>query len=229
MQFHVITLFPEMFSALDAGLMGRAQRQGLVSIRAHDLRAQGLGHYRQVDDTPYGGGCGMVMRPEPLAAAIDAVDALAPGLTRILMTPQGEVLDQSMVRELAAIRPGLMLIAGRYEGFDERVRTLVDREISIGDYVLSGGEVAAMAVIETVARLLPGVLGNAESLREESFGATVTLEYPQYTRPEEFRGMRVPEILLSGDHGKIKQWREDESRKRTARRRPDLADERRRP
>ncbi|MGH7839981.1 MAG: tRNA (guanosine(37)-N1)-methyltransferase TrmD [Candidatus Binataceae bacterium] len=227
MQFHAITLFPEMFTALDSGLIGRAHRQGLVSIEAHDLRTHGLGNYRQVDDTPYGGGCGMVMRPEPIAAAIEAVDKLAPGLTRILMTPQGEVLDQPLVRELAAIRPGLMLIAGRYEGFDERVRTLVDREISIGDYVLSGGELAAMAVIEAVARLLPGVLGNAESLREESFGGAVALEYPQYTRPEEFRGMRVPEILLSGDHGKIKQWREAESRKRTARRRPDLAGGRR--
>ncbi|HLW69173.1 MAG TPA: tRNA (guanosine(37)-N1)-methyltransferase TrmD [Candidatus Binataceae bacterium] len=222
MQFHVITLFPEMFSALDAGLMGRAQRQGLVSIHTHDLRAHGLGNYRQVDDTPYGGGCGMVLRPEPLAAAIDAVDSTAPGLTRILMTPQGEVLDQPLVRELASLRPGLMLIAGRYEGFDERVRTLVDREISIGDYVLSGGELAAMTLIEAVARLIPGVLGNADSVREESFGVTVALEYPQYTRPEEFRGMRVPEILLSGDHGKIRQWRAAESRKRTARRRPDL-------
>jgi tRNA (guanine37-N1)-methyltransferase len=223
MQFHIVTLFPEMFTALDAGLIGRAQRQGLITIKAHDLRVHGLGNYHQVDDTPYGGGCGMVMRPEPIAAAIEAVDATVPGLMRILMTPQGEVLDQGLVRQLAELRPGLMLIAGRYEGFDERVRTLVDREISIGDYVLSGGELPAMVVIEALARLVPGVLGNAESTREESFGSALTLEYPQYTRPEEFRSMRVPEILLSGDHGKIKQWREHESRRRTMRRRPDLA------
>jgi tRNA (guanine37-N1)-methyltransferase len=234
MQFHVITLFPEMFAALDAGLIGRARKTGLIAVHAHDLRDHGLGHYRQVDDAPYGGGVGMVMRPEPLAAAIAAVELAAveagtPGLTRVLMTPQGEVLDQPMVRELATLRPGLMLIAGRYEGFDERVRTLVDREISIGDYILTGGELAAMVVIESITRLVPGVLGNPESLEEESFGAAVALEYPQYTRPEEFRGMRVPEILLSGDQGKIKDWREAESRKRTARRRPDLLDRRRRP
>jgi tRNA (guanine37-N1)-methyltransferase len=229
MQFHVITLFPDMFAALDAGLIGRARKTGVIAVHAHDLRDHGLGRYRQVDDAPYGGGVGMVMRPEPLAAAIASVEGAAPGITRVLMTPQGEVLDQPMVRELATLRPGLMLIAGRYEGFDERVRTLVDREISIGDYVLTGGELAAMVVIESIARLVPGVLGNPESLEEESFGAAVVLEYPQYTRPEEFRGMRVPEILLSGDHGKIKDWREAESRKRTARRRPDLLDRRRRP
>jgi tRNA (guanine37-N1)-methyltransferase len=221
MQFRVITLFPEMFAALDAGLLGRARKQGLISIQAHDLRQHGLGNYRQVDDTPYGGGSGMVMRPEPIAAALEAVAAATPGLTRILMTPQGQLLDQAIVRELGELRPGLLLIAGRYEGFDERVRTMVDREISIGDYVLSGGEVAAMAVIEAVARLIPGVLGNPDSLAEESFSSG-SLEYPQYTRPEEFHGMRVPEILLSGDHGKIKGWREAESRKRTERRRPDL-------
>jgi len=222
MEFHVITLFPEMFAALDSGLVGRAQKQGLITIRAHNLRDYGLGNYRQVDDTPYGGGSGMVMRPEPIAAAIDAVSAERPGLLRILLTPQGETLDQPMVRELAGHPVGLLFIAGRYEGVDERVRALAEREISIGDYVLSGGEVAAMAVIEAVARLVPGMLGNPESLAEESFGAAGMLEYPQYTRPEEFRGMRVPEILLSGDHGKIRRWREEEARKRTARRRPDL-------
>ena len=228
MHFHVITLFPEMFSALDAGLIGRARKSGIIEIQAHDLRNHGLGHYRQVDDTPYGGGVGMVMRPEPIAAAIAAVDALAPGLTRVLLTPQGEKLDQSIVREFAALRPGLMLIAGRYEGFDERVRTLVDREISIGDYVLTGGELAAMVVVESVARLASGVLGNPQSLHEESFGDGNQLEYPQYTRPEEFEGLRVPEILLSGDHGKIKDWRQAEARRRTARRRPDLISRRRR-
>jgi tRNA (guanine37-N1)-methyltransferase len=228
MEFHVITLFPEMFDALEAGLIGRAARQGLITIRAHDLRAHGLGNYRQVDDTPYGGGSGMVMRPEPIAAAIDSALAEREGLLPILMTPQGEVLDQAMVREFAQYRPGLLLIAGRYEGVDERVRSLVDREVSIGDYVLSGGELAAMVVIEAVARLVPGVVGNPESLNEESFGASGLLEYPHYTRPEDFRGMRVPEILLSGDHAKIRAWREAEALKRTERRRPDLGARRKR-
>jgi tRNA (guanine37-N1)-methyltransferase len=227
MEFHIITLFPEMFDALEAGLIGRAARQGLITIRSHDLRAHGLGNYRQVDDTPYGGGSGMVMRPEPIAAAIDSVRAEREGLLPILMTPQGEVLDQAMVRELAQYRPGLLLIAGRYEGVDERVRSLVDREVSIGDYVLSGGELAAMVVIEAVARLVPGVVGNPESLNEESFGAGGLLEYPHYTRPEDFRAMRVPEILLSGDHAKIRAWREAEALKRTERRRPDLGAARR--
>jgi tRNA (guanine37-N1)-methyltransferase len=227
MEFHVITLFPEMFDALEAGLIGRAARQGLITIRPHDLRAHGLGNYRQVDDTPYGGGSGMVMRPEPIAAAIDSALAERDGLLPILMTPQGEVLDQAMVREFAQCRPGLLLIAGRYEGVDERVRSLVDREVSIGDYVLSGGELAAIVVIEAVARLVPGVVGNPESLSEESFGTGGLLEYPHYTRPEDFRGMRVPEILLSGDHAKIRAWREAEALKRTERRRPDLGARRR--
>jgi tRNA (guanine37-N1)-methyltransferase len=222
MEFHLITLFPEMLTALDAGLIGRARERGLISIQAHNLREHGLGNYRQVDDTPYGGGSGMVMRPEPLAAAIDAVMAERPKLLRVLMTPQGELLDQPLVRELASGQDGLLLIAGRYEGVDERVREMVDREISIGDYILSGGELAAMVVIESVARLVPGVLGNPQSLDEESFGTGGMLEYPQYTRPEEFRGMRVPEVLIGGDHGKIRAWREAEARRRTERRRPGL-------
>ncbi|HEX4209334.1 MAG TPA: tRNA (guanosine(37)-N1)-methyltransferase TrmD, partial [Candidatus Binataceae bacterium] len=218
MEFHVITLFPTMLTTLDAGLIGRARERGLFSVHGHDLREYGIGRYRQVDDSPYGGGSGMVMRPEPIARAIETVAASRPGLLKILLTPSGETLGQPLVRELAEARPGLMLIAGRYEGVDERIRSLIDREISIGDYVLSGCELAAMVVIEAVARLLPGVLGNPESLAEESFGTAGLLEYPQYTRPEEFRGERVPEILLSGDHGKIRAWREEESRKRTARR-----------
>lgn len=223
MQFHVITLFPEMFeSPFASGLIGRAARQGLISIAVHALRPHGLGRYRQVDDTPYGGGSGMVMRPEPIAAAIDSVLADHPGLWKVLLTPQGEPLSQAAVRELAGREPGLLLIAGRYEGFDERVRLLVDQEMSIGDYVLSGGELAAMVVIEAVARLLPGVLGNPESVQEESF-CRERLEYPQYTRPEEFRGLHVPPVLLSGDHEKIRAWREQAARERTARRRPDLA------
>ncbi len=222
MEFHVITLFPEMFAAANwPGMIGRALKAGLIHIEAHGLREHGIGNYRQVDDTPYGGGSGMVLRPEPLFGAIDAVMGAHPGLWRLLLTPQGEPLDQAMVRDLSARRPGLLLIAGRYEGVDERVRSQADRELSIGDYVLSGGELPAMVVIEAVARLVPGVLGNPESLAEESF-AEGLLEYPHYTRPEEFRGMRVPEVLLSGDHRKIREWRKREALKRTARRRPDL-------
>ena len=209
-------------SPFRAGMIGRAIDDGLIVLKAHPLREHGLGNYRQVDDAPYGGGSGMVMRVEPIAAAIDAVNTARPGLWRILMTPQGEVFDNSMARDLAKRAPGLMIVAGRYEGIDERVRSLVDQEISVGDYVLSGGEIPAMSVIEAVGRMIPGVLGNPASLDEESFAAGM-LEYPQYTRPEEFRGMRVPEILLSGDHGKIREWRAAESKRRTARRRPDLA------
>jgi tRNA (guanine37-N1)-methyltransferase len=221
MEFHIITLFPAMFKALDAGLIGRAQTSGLITIRTHDLRDYGLGSYRQVDDTPYGGGSGMVMRPEPLAAAIDEALAENRQLLRILMSPQGDMLNQQVVRELSQA-PGLLLIAGRYEGFDARVLSMVDRELSIGDYILSGGELAAMVTIEAVARLLPGVLGNPESLAEESFGSSGMLEYPQYTRPEEFRGMRVPEVLQSGDHRRVREWREAEALKLTLQRRPHL-------
>jgi tRNA (guanine37-N1)-methyltransferase len=206
MEFHIITLFPEMFdSPFRGGMVGRAIEQGVIVVKAHPLRPYGLGKYRQVDDQPYGGGSGMVMRPEPIAAALDTVMTDHPGLWRILMTPQGAPLVQEKVRALAARKPGLLLIAGRYEGVDERVRSMVDEEISIGDYVLSGGEIPAMALIEAVARLQPGVLGN-----------------PQYTRPEEFRGMHVPEVLISGDHGKIRAWREAQARRRTELRRPDL-------
>ena len=222
MEFHIITLFPEMFdSPFRGGMVGRAIEQGVIVVKAHPLRPYGLGKYRQVDDQPYGGGSGMVMRPEPIAAALDTVMTDHPGLWRILMTPQGAPLVQEKVRALAARKPGLLLIAGRYEGVDERVRSMVDEEISIGDYVLSGGEVPAMALIEAVARLQPGVLGNPDSIEEESF-TTAMLEYPQYTRPEEFRGMHVPEVLISGDHGKIRAWREAQARRRTELRRPDL-------
>ena len=223
MEFHVITLFPEMFeSPFRAGMIGRAVEQGLIHLRVHPLRPFGIGSYRQVDDAPYGGGSGMVMRPEPLAAAIDDVTSQHSGLWKVLMTPQGEVFGHALARELLAKPRGLLLVAGRYEGIDERVRSLVDQEISIGDYVLSGGELPAMVVIEAVGRLIPGVLGNPDSLTEESFAAGM-LEYPQYTRPEEFRGMRVPEVLLSGDHGKVREWRRAEAEKRTTRRRPDLS------
>src|SRR5271156_840866 len=222
MEFHIITLFPEMFdSPFRGGMVGRAIEQGIIVVKPHPLRPFGLGKYKQVDDQPYGGGSGMVMRPEPIAAAIDTVMSEHPGLWCILMTPQGIPLTQRKARELATRTSGLLLIAGRYEGVDERVRAMVDEEISIGDYVLSGGELPAMVLIEAAARLVPGVLGNPESLVEESF-AYGLLEYPHYTRPEEFRTMRVPEVLLSGDHQKIREWRKAEALKRTAHRRPDL-------
>jgi tRNA (guanine37-N1)-methyltransferase len=222
MEFHIITLFPEMFeSPFRGGMVGRAIEQQIIVVKPHPLRPFGLGNYKQVDDQPYGGGSGMVMRPEPIAAAIDAVMAEHPQLRRILMTPQGAPLTQEKVRELAIHTAGLLLIAGRYEGVDERVRAMVDEEISIGDYVLSGGELPAMVLIEAVARMQPGVLGNPDSIEEESFSAGL-LEYPQYTRPDEFRGARVPEVLLSGDHAKIRAWRDEQARRRTQERRPDL-------
>jgi tRNA (guanine37-N1)-methyltransferase len=222
MEFHVVTLFPEFFhSPLDCSLLGRAIKTGLISVVIHPLRNYGLGRYRQVDDEPYGGGHGMVMRPEPIAAAFDAIMAQRPGLWRIILTPQGEMLDQTKVEELAQRKPGLLLLAGRYEGIDERVRAWADQELSIGDYVLAGGELAALVVIEAVTRLVPGVVGNPCSLREESLSGGM-LEYPQYTRPREFRGQRVPDVLLSGDHERIRAWRHDQALQRTRQRRPDL-------
>jgi tRNA (guanine37-N1)-methyltransferase len=222
MEFHIITLFPEMFdSPFASGIMARAVRGGLVKIQTHNLREHGLGKYRQVDDEPYGGGSGMVMRPEPIAAAIDTVLQQHPKLWRILLTPQGELFNQAIAADLARRPAGLLLIAGRYEGVDERVRAMADQELSIGDYVLSGGELPAMVVIEAVTRLLPGVLGNEASLDEESFGSGL-LEYPQYTRPEVFGGAAVPAVLLSGDHEKIRRWRQEQALQRTRERRPDL-------
>ncbi len=222
MEFHLVTLFPEMFaSPFESGIMSRALRNGLVKIETHNLREYGLGRYRQVDDEPYGGGSGMVMRPEPIAAAIDAITQRRPGLWRVLLTPQGELFRQPIAADLAKREPGLLLVAGRYEGVDERVRAMVDQELSIGDYVLSGGELPAMVVIEAVTRLIPGVLGNSASLEEESFGSGL-LEYPQYTRPESFRDATVPPVLLSGDHEKIRQWRREQALARTLKRRPDL-------
>lgn len=207
MEFHVITLFPELFAAANwPGMVGRALKAGLVKIEAHSLREHGLGGYRQVDDTPYGGGSGMVMRPEPIAAAIDAVNAERPGLWRILMTPQGEVFDNSMARDLAKRAPGLMIVAGRYEGIDERVRSLVDQEISIGDYVLSGGEPAALVIVDATVRLLEGAMSDMDSARTDSHWSG-GLSAPSYTRPATYRGFAVPDVLMSGDHKRIDAWR----------------------
>jgi tRNA (guanine37-N1)-methyltransferase len=222
LHFEVLTLFPELFdSFLTASLLGKAIEGGLVAVSRTNPRDHGLGRHRSVDDAPYGGGPGMVLRPEPLAATIEQVEAARGPTHRVLLSPQGRLFTQSLAAELAS-RPRIMLICGRYEGIDERVATLFAHDVvSIGDYVLSGGEVAAAVVIEAVARLLPGVVGKCESTVEESFSGG-RLEYPHYTRPPEFRGLKVPDVLVSGDHAAIAAWRREQSLRRTQERRPDL-------
>jgi len=221
MQFHVLTIFPEMFtSPLSASLLKKAQDKGIVSCTVHNLRNYTTDKHRSVDDSPYGGGQGMVMKPEPVVAALEGVCQSLSTPWRILLSPQGPPLTQAKVVELAQ-RESLVLLCGRYEGIDERIRPFIDEELSIGDYILSGGEIAALVIIDAVARLIPGVVGNQESVEEESFSHGL-LEYPHYTRPEEFRGMRVPEVLLSGNHAKIADWRRQQSLLRTRERRPDL-------
>jgi tRNA (guanine37-N1)-methyltransferase len=223
MRIDVLTIFPDEVSRfLGFSIVGRARQQGLLDIVCTDIRDFTHDRHRSVDDKPFGGGPGMVMACGPIFEAVEHAESLDPTpTTRILLTPQGRRFDQSLAGELAT-RERLLLIAGRYEGFDERVRTgLAPMEISIGDYVLSGGEAAAIVVVDAVARLLPGVLGDASSIIEESF-ADGLLEYPQYTRPREFRGMEVPEILLSGRHEQIDEWRLEQARHRTRQRRPDL-------
>jgi len=223
MRIDVLTLFPEMFDGpLQASILGRAAGSGAVKIVLHNIRDYAEDKHHIVDDYPFGGGPGMVMKPEPLFAAVEAVAALdrQPGRV-VLLTPQGRLLTQSIGEELSR-QERLILVCGHYEGVDERVREhLVDDEISIGDYVLSGGELPAMVLIDVVVRRLPGVLGSEESLTEESH-AEGLLEYPQYTRPPEFRGWKVPEVLLSGHHAQIAAWRRRQSLLRTARRRPEL-------
>lgn len=218
MRITVVTLFPEFFGEpLGVSIVGRAVEQGLLSVVVHDLRDHGLGAHRQVDDAPFGGGPGMVMMVEPLAAALDALG----DTHRVLLTPAGRPLDQGVLDRFAGLE-ALTLVCGRYEGVDERVAEhLVDEEVSLGDFVLAGGEVAALAIVEGVARLLPGVVGNPLSTETESFRDGL-LEEPQYTRPAEFRGWRVPEVLLSGDHGRIAAWRAERRLERTRERRPDL-------
>jgi tRNA (guanine37-N1)-methyltransferase len=223
MRIDIITLFPEMFRGpFDSSIIARAQEQALVKIELHDLREWGEGRHHVVDDAPHGGGAGMVLKPGPLFEAVEAVRPLAepPGRV-VLLTPQGRLLDQSTVNELAT-NERLILLCGHYEGVDERVREhLVDDEISIGDYVLSGGEPAAIVLVDAVVRRLPGALGSEESLAEESHDHGL-LEYPHYTRPSEFRGWPVPEVLLSGNHPEVDRWRRRQSLLRTALRRPDL-------
>jgi len=219
-RIHVLSLFPEMLgSPLAGGVLGRARERGLVEIFLHRLRDYASGRHLQVDDTPYGGGQGMVMMPGPLVTAIEHV-AAADRPRRILLSPRGTPFSDARARALASA-PALLLVCARYEGVDERVTAFVDEELSIGDYVLSGGEPAALVVIDAVVRLLPGAVGNAASPEEESYAAGL-LEHPQYTRPEEFRGVRVPDVLLSGDHAAIARWRREESLRLTLARRPDL-------
>jgi len=218
----ILTLFVEMFDAVrTTSIVGRAVERGLVEIYCTNIRDFAADNYGSVDDAPFGGGPGMVLICQPVFDAVEHVRSQAepPGKV-VLLSPQGSPFDQAAARQLAG-EDRLILLAGHYEGFDERIRTLADMEISLGDFVLSGGEIAAMAVLDAVVRLIPGALGKDESTYEESFSAGL-LEYPQYTRPREFRGMAVPEILLGGDHGKIDQWRGEQAKLRTRQRRPEL-------
>lgn len=221
MRIDIVTLFPDMCEGpLRASILGRARERGLIDVRVHDLRAFAAGRHHVTDDAPFGGGGGMVLKPEPLAACLEAVRT--PGSRTILLDPAGRRLTQEVACELAVPGSHLVLVCGRYEGVDERVREhLVDEELSIGDYVLTGGELAALVVTDAVTRLLPDALGDAEAAGRDSF-ARGLLEHPQYTRPEVFRGWAVPPVLLSGDHGRVARWRRVMSVWRTWRRRPDL-------
>jgi len=228
MRIDIITIFPKMFTAvLGSSILKRAQEKGKVSIFVHNLRDFACDKHRTVDDRPFGGGPGMVMKPEPLFLAVEHIKKQAQSKTRqacpyvILLCPQGEVFNQDLAKRISR-RGHIILICGHYEGVDERVRQkLVDKEISIGDYVLTGGELPAMVLVDVIVRLIPGVLGDKNSLNFESFEGNL-LEHPQYTRPQDFRGMRVPKVLLSGDHKRIALWRQREALKRTRQRRPDL-------
>jgi len=222
MRFDILTLFPEMFSSpFQESILAKAIEKGLIEVRTINIRDFALDKHRIVDDAPYGGGQGMVMKVEPIVRAIEQVKSEDPSVRTIYLTPEGKPLNQEMARQLSS-RSHLILLCGRYEGVDERVRELfIDEEISIGDYVLTGGELAAMVLIDAVSRLLPGVLGSDRSAEEDSFFGSL-LEYPQYTRPASFRGYEVPEVLLSGNHQAISLWRRKEALRRTWMRRPDL-------
>lgn len=219
MKIDVLTLFPEMFAGpLDVSMVARARKTGLLDLQIRNLRNWTHDRHKTVDDRPFGGGPGMVLKPEPI---FEAVEALASEKTRVLMmAPTGRVFTQAVARELAG-EEHLLFLCGSYEGFDERIRTLIDDEISIGDYVLTNGGLPAMVIIDAVTRLLPGVLGHDESAHDESFSHGL-LEYPHYTRPAEFREMKVPDVLLSGNHAEIEKWRREQSKRRTEERRPDL-------
>jgi len=223
LEVEILTLFPRMCAGyLGESILGKAQEGGLLSVRVQDIREHAEGRHRVCDDAPYGGGAGMVMKPEPLTLAIEAARARLPGALTVLMSPRGARLDQALARRLAG-QGRLVLVCGRYEGVDERVLQAVDLEVSVGDFVLTGGELAALCVVDAAARMVPGVLGNEASAGQESFaGEDRVLEHPHYTRPPDFRGMKVPEVLLSGDHRRIERWRRREALRVTRERRPDL-------
>jgi tRNA (guanine37-N1)-methyltransferase len=221
MKIDIITLFPDMFKGpFDMSMLWKARERGLAQIKLWDLREFGLGTRRTVDDTPYGGGDGMVLKPEPVVAAIEAAKADNPEARVIAMTPSGHRYHQATAQALAKL-PGLILVAGHYEGFDERIMDYVDDQISIGDYILTGGELPAMVIADSVIRLIPGVLGGEQSAHDESFSQGL-LEYPHYTRPGEFRGQAVPEVLQNGHHAEIQKWRHEQARAKTKQYRPDL-------
>jgi tRNA (guanine37-N1)-methyltransferase len=222
MRFDILTLFPNMFSSpLQESILGKAVEKGLIQIRTINIRDFTLDKHQVVDDNPYGGGQGMVMKVEPIARAIESVKSQNPSARVVYLTPQGEPLNQDLARRLST-QPHLILLCGRYEGVDERARALfIEEEISIGDYVLTGGELAAMVLVDAVSRFIPGVLGSDRSAEDDSFFNSL-LEYPQYTRPSDFRGCCVPEVLLSGNHSAISLWRKKEALRRTSLRRPDL-------
>jgi tRNA (guanine37-N1)-methyltransferase len=212
MTIQIITLFPEMFEGvLNTSMLWKAQSHNLVEYELINLRDFGIGPRKDVDDTPYGGGDGMVLRPEPLFGAVEHAKEKDPDAQVLLMTPRGEAFTQDMARELVAAGTGLIIICGRYEGYDERITSLVDRQVSIGEYVLTGGELPAMVVTDAVTRLIPGVLGGETSAEQESHSQAGVKEHPHYTRPEEFRGLKVPDVLLSGNHAQIEQWRKNNS------------------
>ena len=220
MKIEVLTLFPEMFEALNVGILKKAQQNKLFELNVTNIRDYSLDKHKKVDDTPFGGGAGMVMTPQPLHDAINSVDKDHKAL-RIYLSPKGETLNQNLVKELAT-KDNIMFVCGNYEGIDQRIIDLdIDRELSIGDYVLTGGEMAAMVTINAVSRYIEGVLGNSESTNEESFSDGL-LEYPQYTHPQVFEGLEVPQVLLSGNHQNIAKWRHEEQIKITKERRPDL-------
>lgn len=221
MKYEIVTLFPELFACLEVGLLGKARDDGHIGWQLLSPRDFTTDRHRTVDDAPYGGGSGMVLMPGPYAAALEHLDAARDVPSRkVLLTPQGRPFSQRDAERLAGYE-SLTLVCGRYEGFDDRIRPLVDEEVSLGDFVLLGGEVAALAIVEATARLLPGVLGNTGSIEEESH-STGLLEYPQYTRPKTFRGESVPDVLLSGNHAAIARWRRKEALRRTLERRPEL-------
>lgn len=221
MIFDVLTLFPEMFTAFDYSILKRARDKGIITMNLHNIRDYTTNKHRKVDDYPYGGGAGMVMQAEPVYNAVDHIKELYGHKPyTILMSPRGKRFTQEDAKRLSSVGQ-LLFICGHYEGLDERINPLVDEELSLGDFVLTGGELACMAMIDSISRMVPQVLSSAESFEEESFYSGL-LEYPQYTRPEDFRGMRVPEVLLSGDHEKVRRWRRGKSLKLTMERRPDL-------